>query len=82
MAKRDTYRYELKQGQKVLYAGITNNPDRREAEHRNEGKRFGRMDVVGPVVKRSSAEKWEEERLNSYRKNHGGRNPRYNNTDR
>ena len=28
--KRDTYKYELKQGNKVVYVGITDDPGRRE----------------------------------------------------
>ena len=34
MSKRNTYKYELTKGNKVVYVGITNNPGRREAEHR------------------------------------------------
>jgi len=45
--KRDYHRYELKQGRKVLYRGITKDPDRREGEHRDEGKRFSHIHVVG-----------------------------------
>ena len=76
---RDTDRYELRDRRgRVLYVGITNNVDRRENAHRNEGKRFFDMYVMGPKVTRESAERWEEERLASYRRNHGGKNPRYN----
>jgi len=46
------------------------------------GKRFRSMNVVGPAVTRDGAEKWEEERLEQYRKSHGGKNPRYNETDK
>ena len=80
--KRDTYRYELKQGHKVVYYGITNEPERREEEHKEEGKKFSRLIVKGPIVTEETAEKWEEDRLASYRKSHRGRNPRYNKTDR
>ena len=40
MANRDTYKYELRNGNKVVYVGITNDLGRREAEHRNEGMKF------------------------------------------
>jgi predicted GIY-YIG superfamily endonuclease len=40
--QRDTYKYELKDGKKVVYVGITNDPERREAQHRQE-KNFGTM---------------------------------------
>lgn len=39
MSKRNTYKYELTKGNKVVYVGITNNPGRREAEHR-QNKNF------------------------------------------
>lgn len=43
MANRDTYKYELRNGNKVVYVGITNDLGRREAEHRNEGMEFTNM---------------------------------------
>jgi len=81
--KRNYHRYELKQGQKVVYRGITKDPERREEEHRDERKRFSHMHIVGdrPVTK-GAAEQWEEESLKSYRESHGGKNPRYNETDK
>lgn len=80
--KRNHYRYELKQGRKVVYRGITDNPDRREGEHRDEGKRFSHMHVVRRPVTKEAAEEWEEENLKSYRKSHRGKNPRYNETSK
>lgn len=79
--KRDTYRYTLRKGNKVEYIGITDDPERREAEHRDERKRFNSMRVEGPAVMSDSAKKWEEGRLDTYRGNHGGKNPKYNKTD-
>ena len=35
--KRDTYIYQLKEGRKIVYIGITNNPNRRAIEHDNAG---------------------------------------------
>jgi predicted GIY-YIG superfamily endonuclease len=53
--KRDTYNYVLKQGRKIVYRGITNDPDRRLKEHENSGKRFSHM-VVNPYpVSRKTA---------------------------
>lgn len=77
-SQRDTYRYELWSGLGVVYIGITNDPERREEEHRRERKRFISMRIQGPAVTQASAEKWEEDRLAAYRRNHGGKNPRYN----
>ncbi len=79
---RNYHRYELRDHGKIVYFGITDDPERREEEHKDEGKRFTTMNVVGPAVIKNSAEKWEEDRLEGYRENHGGRNPRYNETDK
>lgn len=43
MAYRNTYKYELRNGNKVVYVGITNDLGRREAEHRNKGMKFTSM---------------------------------------
>lgn len=76
--KRDYYRYELKQGNKIVYVGISNAPSRREAEHASDDKKFSNMKIVGPAVTEESARKWEQERLEQYRQAHGGGNPKYN----
>jgi len=82
MSKKRHYRYELRDRRKIVQFGITDDPARREAEHKDDGKRFSSMNIVrGPVTK-DSAERWEEQRLATFRKNHGGKNPRYNKTDR
>ena len=81
MAKtRNHSRYELRDKGKIVYVGITNDPERRKEEHKDEGKRFGSMNVVGPKVTHGGAEDWEESRLEQYRRSHGGKNPRYNET--
>ena len=74
---RDTYKYELRDQNRVVYIGITNDPDRRE-DARAEGKRFSHMWLIGNRTTQAAAERWEEERLASYRRSHGGMNPRYN----
>ena len=76
-AKRDTYRYELKQGRKILQYGITDDPERREKEHRAKGKRFSHTLIVGPRVTEDSARKWEDDKIDAYERRHG-RKPRYN----
>jgi len=50
MTKRDTYRYRLKNGQKIVYIGITDAPERRRGEHLDEQMRFNKMEIVGPRV--------------------------------
>ena len=56
MAPRNTYRYVLRgvRDNRVKYAGVTNGPPRRAAEH---GR--GRMEVRGPRVTRETALNWE-----------------------
>lgn len=79
MAKtRDTYRYELRDGRKIVDIGITDDPERREQQHRSEGHCFGNMTLVGPRVTEDSARDWEQDRLETYRSGHQGRLPRYN----
>lgn len=36
MASRNTYKYHLKRGNKIIRSGITNDLDRREDEHQRE----------------------------------------------
>lgn len=78
---RDTYKYELHDGHKTVYVGITNNPSRREAEHRADGKDFTRMNIIGRPSTIEGASKWEEERINTYKRHHGGERPKYNEND-
>lgn len=74
---KDTNKYLLKQGNKVVYVGITDNPERREAEHRQD-KNFDKMELVGRKSTRDGAEQWEAIRIETYMKNHGGDTPKYN----
>lgn len=65
MSKRNTYKYELTKGNKVVYIGITNNPERREAEHR-QNKNFDKMKIVGNVSTLDGASQWETNRIQTY----------------
>lgn len=60
MSNRDTYRYHFIKDRKVAHRGITNDLERREAEHQN---RYGNGSIrqVGPRVSRDSALKWERD---------------------
>ena len=78
MAKRDTVNYNMKRGNKVVYKGITNNLEKREAEHRRDGKDFTSVQQVGRKKTSVGAKKEEERQLKVYRKNNGGSNPKYN----
>ena len=75
--RRDTYPYVLKDGRKVVYIGITKDPERREQEHRSEGKKFSRM-ITGFPCSEETARKREEEGIERYKRSHGGKKPRHN----
>ena len=64
---------------KVVYVGTTNNPRRRAVEHQKSGK-YGHMQVETPGMPRGLARRWEAARLERHRRQHKGRNPRYNKT--
>ena len=59
--------------------GTTNSPGRRAAEHKAEGK-TGKLQPETKPMSRGAAERWEANRLQTYRDNHGGRNPKHNKT--
>ena len=56
--ERDTYKYHLKQGRKVVHKGITDDLERREIEHQ---RRFpgARIKKMGRRTTREAALKWE-----------------------
>lgn len=74
---RDTYKYELTKGNRVVYVGITNDPERRGKEH-HQDKDFDRMRIVGNVSTRNGASQWETNRIQTYMNNHKGNTPIYN----
>jgi hypothetical protein len=74
---RDTFRYVLRNGRKIVQFGISNGPEDRISEHIRAGKRFTSMAIVGPRVTRESARDWERCRIDTYHLTHG-RRPRYN----
>ena len=75
MAKKGKYvTYNLKQGKKVVYKGITNNPKRRLEEHEDSGKRFTHMKVTSRRMSQEGADKKEDRELVAYRRTHKGNN--------
>ena len=76
--KRDTLTYDLKKGREVVYRGTTNDPERRAAEHRSDGLDFDRLVATSRRMTPQGAKDRESESLERYRRNHSGRNPRYN----
>ena len=64
---------------RINYVGVTNNPGRRATEHKQSGKR-GSMKVETRGMSREAAQRWEARRLDTYRRNHEGKNPPSNRT--
>ncbi len=59
---RTIYKYHFKKGNKIVHTGITNDIDRREAEHRSEpGQSKGHIKQVGLRTTREAALEWERE---------------------
>ena len=59
-SQRDTYKYHVKEGKKVVHRGVTNDLIRRETEHK---ERFpdSHIEQIGRRTSREAALKWERE---------------------
>ena len=79
--KRDTHTYALYQGRKKVYIGSSSDPEARARAHKDEGKRFSRVEVTSPRLTPDSAKQREGEQIGTYKRSHGGRPPKYNKTD-
>ena len=74
MADRKTSRYTMRDGNKIIKFGITEDPQRREAENVRAG--LGKkMRVEGPVVTEESARAWEEKKIDNYTEREGRPRP-------
>ena len=76
--KRGTQTYRLKDGKKTVYIGTTNDSERREEEHREEGKKFTKLEPTSRKMTENGAKQKEADHLQVFRKGHGGENPKYN----
>ena len=74
----DTVTYCLRDGNEIVYIGTTNDPVRRLQEHQSEGKQFTKLEATSDPMTKVDAKQKERQDLAQYRKNHGGRNPKYN----
>lgn len=79
--KREIFNYNLKEGKKVVYKGITNDLDKRARQHEADGKDFTHIQKVGRLKTEAGASKEEAAQLATYRKNNNGNNPKYNKTN-
>ncbi len=55
---RDTYKYHLKDGKRIVHHGITNDLSRREQEHQSEHPE-SQIKQVGRRTTREAALEWE-----------------------
>ena len=79
-SKRDTAVYTLRGSRgEITYVGSSNDLERRANEHERSGKR-GTMRKETARMTKKGAQRREAERLATYRKNHGGKNPPHNKT--
>ncbi len=60
MSNRDTYKYHLKIGNKIVHRGITDDLDRREEEHQQKWP-SGHIKQVGRRTTRDAALEWERD---------------------
>ena len=75
--RRSMWGYSLWRGGRKLYIGIAKDPCRRSSEHRTAGRR-GRLRVDTHARTPQSVRRWERDSLNSYRRGHKGKLPRWN----
>ena len=59
--KRDTYKYQFRNGRKIVHGGITDDLERREQEHQREWPN-GRLTQVGRITTEEAARKWEKDK--------------------
>ena len=74
---RGTDIYDLKRGHKIVDRGTTNDPERREEQHLDDGKRFTHFKITSRRMTEKGAQRKESEDLARYREGHKGRNPMY-----
>ena len=60
-AKRNTYKYHMKIGNKIVHRGVTKDLDRRESEHRQNFGSNSHIMQVGNRSTREGALDWERE---------------------
>ncbi len=57
---RNTYKYHLKQGNKIVHRGITDDLNRREGEHQKEFPN-SKIEQIGRQTTRDAALQWERD---------------------
>ena len=81
MGRRKSQTYALYKGREKVYIGEAGNSERRAEQHRDEGKRFDRVETTSRQMLKENAQNREADQLATYRRGHGGKNPKYNKDD-
>jgi len=58
---RDTYKYQVRVGRKIVHGGITDDLERREGEHQQEWPN-AKLTQVGRRTTEEAARKWEKDK--------------------
>jgi len=58
---RNTYKYQLKVGNKIVHEGITDDLERREQEHKQKWSK-GHIKQLGRCTTEDAAREWEKKR--------------------
>jgi predicted GIY-YIG superfamily endonuclease len=61
MAPRDTYKYQVRVGRKIVHGGITNDLERREQEHQQKWPK-AKLTQVGRKTTPDAARAWEKDK--------------------
>ena len=59
--KRDTFKYQVRVGRKIVHGGITNDLDRREQEHQQKWPK-AKVTKVGRITTEEAARDWEKKK--------------------
>ena len=73
--------YALFNKGKKVYIGESEDPLKRAEQHADEGKKFDRVETTSRTMKIENAQNHQADQLQTYRRGHGGKNPKYNKTD-
>ena len=76
--KQNYHGYTLRDGRFIVKYGITNNPRRREIEMENKGLKFSSITLDPMAISKKTALKREKEKVETYKRSHKGRKPKYN----
>ncbi len=61
MTKRDTYKYQVRVGRKIVHGGITNDLERRAEEHQQKWPK-AKLSKVGRRTTEKAARQWEKDK--------------------